>query len=155
MSMKLLSVFLLGYVFVLISCGSKKDNSQLTESDIRGSWEQITYQDGKWIIFKPCNASNMNVTWRGDTLLIEWGQEVTAEKINRISSSGGKFSLEGIEVYVTGAAARPIHIEPVDSMQGVTRWWLYEEDEPRLLVRDKFKAGYHVVEEKCEGEDRD
>lgn len=153
--MKSVALWAMGLI-ILAACTTKKESSSLTETDIRGSWEQLTYKDGKWVIFKPCNANNCNITWKGDTLFIEWGQESTAHKIKKISSESNNFTLEGVEVFLTGDhSTGTLRVAPVDSMKGVTSWWLFGEEEPRIFVRDKLRDSYPVIMEQCEEEDRD
>ena len=121
----------------------------LTEADLRSSWEQLTQQDGKWVIFEPCAPENFSLSWKADTLIIGWGFDATMDVITRINSNGDSFSLDVIELNSI-PPDRTFRVVPVDTEPGLAHWWFPNEKEPRLLVRDGYKEEYPIVKEPCE-----
>jgi len=129
---------------------SPGSSPSITESDVRSTWVELTRQDGRWVIFEPCEASNLKLYWKVDTLVIEWGQMATMDLIRNIKSAKGQFLLEGIDS-TSNPPNHSFRIEAVDSVPGLARWWLPTDQEPRLLVKEKEKDKYPTIKESCEG----
>jgi hypothetical protein len=148
-------LFVVAACLFVCACSQKQDGNEsssvsFTDDDVRSAWIQLTFQDGKWVIFEPCEASNLKLYWKGDSLTIEWGQFATIDVIHRLLSDNQKFTLEGVD----STSNPPNHtflIEPVDSVPGLARWWLMDEKEPRLLVKESVMSNYPTVKESCEG----
>lgn len=142
---------------LLLGCANKQGERNsaggervFSEADVKSNWVQLTKQEGEWIIFEPCEAANFTIHWKADTLIIDWGQEATADVITLIASKPNTFLLEGSDVH----ADPPNHtfrVEPVDSLPGVAQWWIMNEKEPRLMVKESLKDKYLLVKESCEG----
>ena len=150
-------VVALTYFLLLFSCSKKQGENNSTfgqsvfsEADVKSNWVQLTEQKGEWIVFEPCEAANFTIQWRADTLIIDWGQEATADVITSIASEPNMFLLEGSDVH-SDPPNHTFRVEPVDSLPGVARWWIMNEKEPRLMVKESLKDKYPFVKESCEG----
>ncbi len=147
------NLFQIAVCLLACSCfqkgGDAGSTATFSETDVRSSWVQLTDQDGKWVIFEPCEATNLKLSWKADTLIIEWGQFASMDVIHRIASERNAFSLEGTD----NSSDPPNHtfrVEPVDSVTGLARWWLMDEKEPRLLVKESMKSSYTTIKESCD-----
>ena len=150
-------VVALTYFLLLFSCSKKQGENNSTfgqsvfsEADVKSNWVQLTEQKGEWIVFEPCEAANFTLQWKADTLIIDWGQEATADVITSIASEPNMFLSEGSDVH-SDPPNHTFRVEPVDSLPGVARWWIMNEKEPRLMVKESLKDKYPFVKESCEG----
>ena len=141
---------------LLIGCGQRNGNeatdakSGFGETDIKSSWVELNEKDGKWVIMNWCAAENLHLDWQQDTLTIVWGQDASRDKITRIAFSGKTFTLEGTSTF-GDASIHTYRVEPIDSLEGVARWWLDNRGEPRILAKASLKDKYEVVQEDCDG----
>src|SRR5688572_8142180 len=72
-------------IVAMIACQPQKATSELTGNahspdsvsadDFPSSWTKLTDQNGKLVIFHPCDANNVMVEVRHDTLYLNWGEE--------------------------------------------------------------------------------
>ena len=110
-------------LMTVAACSTKTSDDSPLEEEIRGSWEQLSRVDGNYVLFSPCEAENFSISWKGDSLLIGWGQETTIEKISRLSTSR-KDNVNGVDLLAEGPESGIFRIERVDTMKRVTRWWI-------------------------------
>ena len=78
---------------LLIGCGQKSGNEAADakagfgEADIKSSWVELTYNEGKWVIMNWCAVENLHLDWQQDTLAIEWGQDPSTVTEGRLGST--------------------------------------------------------------------
>jgi hypothetical protein len=150
--MKFIASFLL--IGLLAACTQLKSNderesveqtnSELSLTDLEGEWHMVTQEEGEWILFYACDADNTKVTIKGDSIVIGWGQDATAGKIESWSVDDDKFSLvvndsHEINVY---------EVQPAED--GLMQWHLWDDSEGQsLFVHDRDKNKYRVVKQPC------
>jgi hypothetical protein len=74
------------------------DNEAVTEQasasqDLQGEWHMITEVDGEWVLYYPCDADNTFIQLKADSIVIGWGQDATAGKIENRAVDGDKITL--------------------------------------------------------------
>ncbi|MCS6973257.1 MAG: hypothetical protein N2044_07170 [Cyclobacteriaceae bacterium] len=128
-------------------------------SELQGDWEKLTqWQDGSWVVFRPCDADNLSITVNTDTLVIGWGQDASYAIVEEI-----------VEDEVPGryvvTVRDPESDEPLtyffewdNHEHTLVRWWLWGlEQPPDLLARldildqyKEFKQPCHECWDDCE-----
>ncbi len=153
--MRIIILFLLS--LILFSCSSRSSESNepldLVEdpattnfslTDLQGEWHMVTQEEGEWVLFYACDADNTTVTIKGDSIIIGWGQDATAGKIESWSAENEKLSLVVNDSYETNV----YQVQPAED--GLMQWLLWDDSEGQsLFVHDRDKNKYRVVKQPC------
>ena len=125
------------------------DNEAITKEpvasqDLQGEWHMITEVDGEWVLFYPCDADNTFIQLKSDSIVIGWGQDATAGKIENWSNDGDKLPLA-----VNDSSAVNTYQVKIDQA-GYAEWWLWEDDErPSRFIHTSQKLQYKEVRQPC------
>ncbi|QOI96941.1 MAG: hypothetical protein HRU69_05285 [Flammeovirgaceae bacterium] len=139
-------------VFVACSPSARKEQPEENRSqvvtDLQGGWERLTrWEDGQWVVFRPCDADNMSMEISGDTLVIGWGQDASFGIIRSVAQS------EVPEIYILTVEQDEQQVTYRmrwdDEMYNRAEWWLWEDDESVILVRSELLDDYTLIEQPC------
>jgi hypothetical protein len=119
--------------------------SDFTLASLAGEWHMVTLQDNNWVLFYPCDADNTFVQVKGDSIVIGWGQDATAGKIESWSRSNiDELSLVVNDSYATST----YRVQQTDD--GLTQWWLWEDAEgPSYFIPSSEKSNYPTIKQPC------
>lgn len=147
---------LLAFIVLMSACTPKpaaefenSDNEAVTEQastsqDLQGEWHMITEVDGEWVLFYPCDADNTFIQIKGDSIVIGWGQDATAGKIENWSNDGDKLTLAVNDSYAVNT------YQVKTGTSGFTEWWLWEDAEtPSRFIKATDKSQYKEVRQPC------
>ncbi|MCW5910499.1 MAG: hypothetical protein KIT62_05465 [Cyclobacteriaceae bacterium] len=111
---------------------------------LEGEWHMITEVDGEWVLYYPCESDNAFLQIKGDSIMIGWGQDITAGKIENWSTDGDKLTLAVNDSY-------SVNTYPVKTGQnGYIEWWLWEDaEEPSRFIPAAQKSQYKEVRQPC------
>jgi hypothetical protein len=117
---------------------------------MQGDWERLTrWSDGKWVIFRPCDADNMSLQIVHDTLVIGWGQDLSWGIIRSFAES----ELPGVHILTVfdqdEQALKICRLMWDDETYNRAKWWLWDGDEPVLMLRAELADQYKVIEQPC------
>jgi hypothetical protein len=120
-------------------------DSHFTLASLAGEWHMVTLQDNNWVLFYPCDADNTFVQVKGDSIVIGWGQDATAGKIESWSRSNiDELSLVVNDSYATST----YRVQQTDD--GLTQWWLWEDAEgPSYFIPAAEKSNYPTIKQPC------
>jgi len=120
-------------------------DSDFTLASLAGEWHMVTLQDNNWVLFYPCDADNTFVQVKGDSILIGWGQDATAGRIESWSRSNiDELSLVVNDSYATST----YRVQQTDD--GLIQWWLWEDAEgPSYFIPATEKSNYPTVKQPC------
>jgi hypothetical protein len=122
----------------------EQTNSGFSLTDLEGEWHMVTREEGEWILFYACDADNTTVTIKGDSIVIGWGQDATAGKIESWSVAGDKLSLVVNDTYETSV----YQVQPAED--GLMQWHLWDDSEGQsLFVHEPDKNKYRIVKQPC------
>ena len=140
---------LMGWIF---ACTPKTTSDFVAETDlenpgsqeVQGEWHMITELDGEWVLFYPCDADNTFIQIEADSIIIGWGQDATAGKIENWSKDGNELTLAVTDSYA-------INTYRVNTgTNGYTEWWLWEDAErPSRFIKASDKSQYKEVRQPC------
>lgn len=142
------------FIFIMAACTQPaKVETDLNEEtpkanfalgDLEGEWHMVTQEEGEWILFYACDADNTTVTIKGDSIVIGWGQDATAGKIESWSVEDDKLSLVVNDSYETNV----YYAQPAED--GLIQWHLWDDSEGQsLFVHARDKSKYRVVKQPC------
>jgi len=119
--------------------------SDFTLASLAGEWHMVTQMDNEWVLFYPCDADNTFVQVKGDSIVIGWGQDATAGKIESWSRSNiDELSLVVNDSYATST----YRVQQTDD--GLTQWWLWEDAEgPSYFIPATEKSIYPTIKQPC------
>ncbi|MCK6616933.1 MAG: hypothetical protein L6Q51_04750 [Cyclobacteriaceae bacterium] len=141
-------------VFVACSPSGKKeapenrDGHSQVLTDLQGEWERLTrWEDGRWVVFRPCDADNMSMQFSGDTLVIGWGQDASFGIIRSVAES----EMPEIYLFTVEQDGQQVtyRMQWADDGHYMTEWWLWEDDESVILVRSELLGSYTHIEQPC------
>jgi len=147
---------LLAFIVLMSACTPKpavefenSDNEVVTEQasasqDLQGEWHMITEVDGEWVLYYPCDADNTFIQLKADSIVIGWGQDATAGKIENRAVDGDKLTLAVNDSYAVNTYQVKI------DQAGYTEWWLWEDAEaPSRFIHASQKSLYKEVKQPC------
>jgi hypothetical protein len=121
-----------------------QSTSDFTLGSLTGDWHMVTLQDNNWVLYYPCDADNTFVQVKGDSIIIDWGQDATRGKIESWSKSNDYLSLVVNDSYSTNTYRVQ---QPED---GLTQWWLWEDAEgPSYFIPASEKNNYATIKQPC------
>jgi hypothetical protein len=104
----------------------------------------ITEVDGEWVLYYPCDADNTFIQLKADSIVIGWGQDATAGKIENRAVDGDKLTLAVNDSYAVNTYQLRI------DQAGYTEWWLWEDAEaPSRFIHASQKSLYKEVKQPC------
>lgn len=110
---------------------------------LQGEWHMITEVDGEWVLFYPCDADNTFIQLKADSIIIGWGQDATAGKIENWSTNGNTITLAVNDSYA-------VNTYQVSAGKDYTEWWLWEDaDGPSRFIHASQKSNYKEVRQPC------
>ncbi|MBN8651226.1 MAG: hypothetical protein J0L67_07355 [Cytophagales bacterium] len=113
-------------------------------NELEGEWHMITEVDGEWILYYPCDADNTFIQLKSDSIVIGWGQDATAGKIENRAIDGDKLTLAVNDSYSVNTYQVRI------DQTGYTEWWLWEDAEkPSRFINAANKSQYKEVRQPC------
>jgi hypothetical protein len=120
-------------------------DSDFTLASLAGEWHMVTLEDNNWVLFYPCDADNTFVQIKGDSIVIGWGQDATAGKIESWSLNNiDELSLVVNDSYATNT----YRVQQTDD--GLTQWWLWEDAEgPSYFIPSSEKSNYPTIKQPC------
>lgn len=149
------SFFLLtGFLLLAFACGKPAETAieqdqkiplvEKTQPEtLQGEWHMITEVDGEWVLFYPCDADNTFIQLKADSIIIGWGQDATAGKIENWTADESGLTLAVNDSYA-------VNTYKVSAGNGYTEWWLWEDAEkPSRFIHAREKAHYKVVRQPC------
>jgi hypothetical protein len=115
----------------------------LEPKDLQGEWHMITEVDGEWILYYPCDADNIFIQLKSDSIIIGWGQDATAGKIENWSTDDNTLTLAVNDSY-------SVNTYQVNPGKEYTEWWLWEDAEkPSRFIPASQKSLYKEVKQPC------
>jgi hypothetical protein len=118
--------------------------ANLSANELEGEWHMITEVDGEWVLYYPCDADNTFIQLKGDSIVIGWGQDATAGKIENRAVDGDKLTLAVNDSYAVNTYQLRI------DQAGYTEWWLWEDAEaPSRFIHASQKSIYKEVKQPC------
>ncbi|MBL7873064.1 MAG: hypothetical protein JNM78_15715 [Cyclobacteriaceae bacterium] len=152
--MRNLIFYLFGIIMLSCSTRSNENNGEpdsveaspgnFSLKDLMGEWHMVTQEEGEWVLFYACDADNTTVTIKGDSIVIGWGQDATAGKIESWSVENDKLSLVVNDSYETNV------YQVQKAEDGLMQWWLWDDSEGQsLFVHERYKNKYRVVKQPC------
>ncbi|MCE7862199.1 MAG: hypothetical protein DYG99_01520 [Bacteroidetes bacterium CHB5] len=143
------------FLALVFACNKPAENTQDTITEIpeaetlpaeslEGEWHMVTEVDGEWVLFYPCDADNTFIQIQADSIVIGWGQDATAGKIESWSNDGNKLTLAVNDSYAVNT------YQVNTGLNGYTEWWLWEDAEkPSRFIHARNKAQYKEVRQPC------
>lgn len=118
--------------------------ANLSPNVLEGEWHMITEIDGEWVLYYPCDADNTFIQLKADSIVIGWGQDATAGKIENRAVDGDKLTLAVNDSYEVNTYQVKI------DQAGYTEWWLWEDAEtPSRFIHASQKSLYKEVKQPC------
>jgi hypothetical protein len=118
--------------------------ANLSANELEGEWHMITEVDGEWVLYYPCDADNTFIQLKADSIVIGWGQDATAGKIENRAVDGDKLTLAVNDSYAVNTYQLRI------DQAGYTEWWLWEDAEaPSRFIHASQKSIYKEVKQPC------
>jgi len=146
---------LISFILGLVACtnstissdqttANKETPDTLTLTDLSGTWHMLTLEENEWVLFTACDADNTTVSIKGDSIVIGWGQDATAGKIESWSVENDKISLVVRDSYQTNV------YQALGSEDGLMQWWLWEDsEEPGYFIHDRDMSSYPTIKQPC------
>lgn len=135
-------------VIVANACTSRtaKVPEVFSPESLQGEWHMLTEQNGEQVLFYPCDADNVFIQVKGDSIIIGWGQDASAGKIEDWNKNVAD---NDISLAVNDSFSVNFY-RVLKTEEGLTEWWLWEDAEkPALLVNAVNKSRYKEVRQPC------
>lgn len=118
--------------------------AEVSPQVLEGEWHMITEVDGEWVLYYPCDADNTFIQLKADSIVIGWGQDATAGKIENWSADGNNLTLAVNNSYEVNT------YQVKTGQSGYTEWWLWEDtDQPSRFIHAAHKSQYKEVRQPC------
>jgi hypothetical protein len=116
---------------------------------IPSTWIKLTEHGGKSVIFYPCDADNIRVELRPDTLIIGWGQDAEQffiESIDRVEVN--QLSIKARSEYED--EPHEFTVELLDDKNSQARWHIWDDaSSSELFTEEKVAVQYKEVKQPC------
>ncbi|MBX2899067.1 MAG: hypothetical protein KF775_05440 [Cyclobacteriaceae bacterium] len=148
--MKHTAFLFLNLLILGVACAPKSvedvpalETFMLEPKALQGEWHMITEIDGEWVLYYPCDADNTFIQLKPDSIVIGWGQDATAGKIENWSVTGNKLTLAVNDSYA-------VSTYQVTGGNNFTEWWLWEDtDKPSRFILATQKSHFKEVRQPC------
>ncbi|MFN3841522.1 MAG: hypothetical protein ACK4RF_12525 [Cyclobacteriaceae bacterium] len=141
---------------LVVACSPSEKKQEVSNSksllhELQGEWEHLTkWPDGKWVVFRPCDADNLSIEVMGDTLVIGWGQDASFGIIRSFAES----DVPGVYVITVTdqdeQTTKTYRMMWEDEAHNLAEWWLWDDDESVVMARAHVLGNYTAIEQPCQ-----